>query len=433
MNSRVSRGLASALTVGVTVGLLAGCTTGASPESDGPIVLRYWSWAPNIAKIVDVWNEANPDVQVEVNTSVGANDIVAKLSAAKEAGSLPDISNTTYENLPNLIVGGIAADITDAFGGYEDQIAPAAWDLTTFDGANYAVPQGTSPQFLFYRTDIFDALGLDAPTTWDEYADAARAIHANDPSRYLATFPANDAQLFAALSQQAGAQWWSQSDNAWSIGIDGAESSKVADYWEGLVDEGVITTLKTWTPEWQAALADGTLVSWLSAVWAPPLILQNAPDTAGLWGAVRIPQWTEGDAVSGVLGGSGTIVTTGTKHEKEAREFAIWLNNSPEALRAYIENASIWPANLAGRELDELRGTIPAALAADQGGYYDLAAQIDAETVSVTWGPNVSTAYSAFNDALSGAITSNGSFREALSAVQKAVVDDMAKLGFTIR
>src|SRR5690606_1088354 len=152
--------------------------------------------------------------------------IVAKLSAAKEAGSLPDLSNTTYENLPNLVVNGIAADITESFGEYEDEIAPAAWDLTTFDGKNYAVPQGTGPQFLFYRTDIFESLGLEAPTTWDEYAAAARTIHAADSSKYLATFPANDAQLFAALSAQAGAQWWSQEDGAWSVGISDPDATK---------------------------------------------------------------------------------------------------------------------------------------------------------------------------------------------------------------
>lgn len=434
MNRKLSRTVVGALAVGLTASLLAGCTSSAStaPEDDGPVVLRYWSWAPNIGAIVDVWNESHPDVQVEVNTSVGANDIVAKLSAAKEAGSLPDLSNTTYENLPNLIVGGIADDITDAFGEYEDQITPAAWNLTTFDDKNYAVPQGTGPQFLYYRADIFESLGLEAPTTWDEYADAARTIHEADRTKYLATFPANDAQLFAALSAQAGAEWWANDGGQWSVGIDGDGSDTVADYWQGLVDEGVVTTLKTWTPEWQAALADGTLASWLSAVWAPPLILQNAPDTAGKWAAVRIPQWNAGDSVSAALGGSATVVTTGSAHPEEAREFAIWLNNSTEALTAYIENASIWPANLAGRELPGLKDTVPAVLSPDQTDFWDLAAEIDDEAVPVTWGPNVATAYSAFGDAFGTAITSGGSFTDALTTVQDAVVADMEKLGFEV-
>ncbi|WP_243075449.1 ABC transporter substrate-binding protein [Microbacterium sp. SS28] len=433
MSRKTSRAIAGALTVGLAASLLAGCASSAAEtEEDGPVILRYWSWAPNIAKIVEVWNQSHPDVQVEVNTSVGANDIVAKLSAAKEAGSLPDLSNTTYENLPNLIVNGVASDITEAFGDYEDQIAPSAWNLTTFDGKNFAVPQGTGPQFLYYRADIFESLGLEAPTTWDEYADAARAIHAADPTKYLATFPANDAQLFAALSAQASAEWWTQDESTWSVGIDGEGSTKVADYWQGLVDEGVVTTLKTWTPEWQAALADGTLASWLSAVWAPPLILQNAPDTAGKWGAVQIPQWNEGDSVSAALGGSATVVTTGTKHAKEAQEFAIWLNNSTEALTAYIENASIWPANLAGRELPGLKDTIPAALVPEQTDFWELAAKTDEEAVPVTWGPNVATAYSTFGDAFGTAISSGGSFADALTTVQDAVVADMEKLGFTV-
>ncbi|GAA3908361.1 ABC transporter substrate-binding protein [Microbacterium invictum] len=434
MNSRVSRIAAGAVVSALAIASLAGCTSSepGDPTTGEPVVLQYWSWAPNIDKIVDVWNESHPDVQVEVNTSVGAADIVAKLSAAKEAGSLPDLSNTTYENLPNLVVNGIAADITEAFGGYEDEIAPAAWDLTTFDGKNYAVPQGTGPQFLFYRTDIFESLGLEAPTTWDEYAAAARTIHTADSSKYLATFPANDAQLFAALSAQAGAQWWSQEDGVWSVGIADADATKVADYWQGLVDEGVVTTLKTWTPEWQAALADGTIASWLSAVWAPPLILQNAPETAGLWGAVRLPQWQAGDSVSAALGGSGTVVTTGTEHAEEAQEFAIWLNNSTDALNAYIENASIWPANLAGRELPGIKDTAPAALAPGFEDFYDVAAEIDDETVPVTWGPDVALAYSAFGDAFGTAITQKSSFGDALTTVQDAVVADMTKLGFTV-
>ena len=416
--------------------VLTGCSTptassSAAATSSDPIVLRYWSWAPNIGKIVDVWNAANPKIQVEVNTSTGSNDIVAKLSAAKQAGTLPDLSNTSYENLPNLVVNGIAADISDAFASYKDKVTGAAWDLTTFDGKNYAVPQGTGPMMLFYRTDIFDKLGLKAPTTWDEYAAAAKTIHAADPTKYLSTFPANDAQLFGALSQQAGAKWWSHTGADWKVDISGSASTKVADYWEGLVKSGNVATFKTYTPEWQAALANGSLASWLSAVWAPPLIAQNAPKTAGMWAAVRAPQWKSGEAISGVVGGSGTVVTTGTKHAAEARQFAIWLNNSTEALNAYIANASIWPANLEGRKLPALAAATPASLK-EPGGYYALAAAIDKEIVPVTFGPNVAATYSAFTDAFSAAVTSKGSFKDALGTVQKAVVADMTKLGYKV-
>ena len=446
VNSRKMRVFASLGTGILAIALLAGCggsgTQSAETEESGPsnanssdeaVTLEYWSWAPNIDKIVDIWNDQNPNIQVNVNTSVGANEIVAKLSAAKEAGNMPDVSNSTYEMLPNLIVNGIASDVTEGFGQYEDKVAEAAWNLVTFDGATYAVPQGTSPMFLFYRVDIFDELKLKPPVTWEEYADVARKIHEDDPKRFLTTFSAGDAQTFAALSQQAGGEWWSVKDGVWNVDINGEASQKVADYWQGLVDEGVIATFKTWTPEWQAALADGTLASWISAAWAPPLIAENAPDAVGKWGAVRMPQWDASAPKAGVLGGSSTIVTTGTDHPDEALEFAIWLNNSEEALTAFVDYVSVWPANLEGRNLPVLQNKVPEALAPGFEDFYGLAAEIDQETVPVVWGPNVALAFSTFNDSFSSAITSGGSFKEALDSVHKATEDDMKNLGFDLK
>lgn len=420
------------LALGLSASLVA-CTgepSDSAASADSPVVLEYWSWAPNIEAVVSIWNEANPDVQVEVNTSAGGAEITAKLLAAHEAGNLPDLSNITYDNLPTLVVNGIAADVTEAMGGRQDQTATPAWNLTTFGGVNYAIPQGTSPQMLFYRTDVFAELGLEPPTTWDEYAEIARAVHASDPDRYLSTFPANDAGLFAALAQQAGAQWWSTDGEQWSVDIDGPESVQVAEYWQGLVEEGVVATMKTNTPEWQAAIADGTLVSWLGAVWSPPLIAQNAPDTEGLWAAVEIPQWDPAAPAAGVMGGSGTVVTTQTEHPEEAREFALWLNTSQEAIEAYIQNASIWPAALDGRAIEALQS--PPALLPEQADFYDLAARIDEYTVPVTWGPNVASAFDSFNNAMSDAVAQGTSFADALTAVEQNVVAEMTSLGYEV-
>jgi multiple sugar transport system substrate-binding protein len=419
-------------TIGVlatTAALLAGCSTDSTP-ADGPVTLDYWSWAPNIEKVIDVWNRSHPDIQVRVNTSTSGSDIVAKLTAAQQADSLPDVSNVTYENLPNLITSGIASDVTDVMGDRQDQTAKPAWDLTTFDGVNYAVPQGTAPMFLFYRTDIFARHGLTAPTTWDEYAATARALRAADPGTHLATFPANDAQLFAGLSQQAGAQWWTRKDGTWTVGINDPATLKVADFWQGLVDDGSLATFKTNTPEWQAALADGKLASLIGAVWTPPILLNNAPGTAGKWAAVPIPQWTPADPVSGVLGGSGTIVTSGTEHPEQAKEFALWLNTSTEALQAYVQNASIWPAALAGRELPELQA--PPQLLPDQPDFYPTAATIDSRTATVTWGPNVAVAYDAFVNAFNSAVTGRTSFADALGQVQDTVVADLQRSGYEV-
>ncbi len=410
---------------------VSGCTS-ADPgaAAEGPVTLTYWSWAPGIEEVVKVWNDANPDIQVEVNTSTGGNEIVAKLSAAKQAGDLPDLSNTTYENLPNLITSDIASDVTEVMGDRQDETAPPAWAMTTFDGVNYAVPQGTSPMFLFYRSDIFDEHGLEAPTTWEEYAETARELREKDPSTYLATFPANDAQLFAGLAQQAGARWWSNEGGTWRVDVDDEASRQVAAFWEELVAEDSVTTLNGNTPEWQAALAEGKVASTIGAVWTPPILANNAPSTVGKWAAVPLPQWSEGEQTSGVLGGSGTIVTTGSEHPEQAREFALWLNTSQESIEAYIENASIWPAALSGRELPQLQEA--PELMPEQDDFYAMADEIDSYTVPVTWGPNVAATYDAYSNAFGQAVTAGSGFEEALATVHQATVDDLTQAGYTV-
>ncbi len=67
---------------------------------------------------------------------------------------------------------------------------------------------------LYYRQDLFEKYDIEVPKTWDEYAQAARAVREKDPKVFLGTFSSKDPGWFAGLSQQAGAQWWSISGDA---------------------------------------------------------------------------------------------------------------------------------------------------------------------------------------------------------------------------
>ena len=53
---------------------------------------------------------------------------------------------------------------------------------------------------LLYRKDIFDKHGIQPPKTWDEFAAAARKLHAADPSVYLTNFPTNQHAIWTGLS-----------------------------------------------------------------------------------------------------------------------------------------------------------------------------------------------------------------------------------------
>lgn len=411
----------------------AAACSGGAPETSGdePVQLVYWSWAPEIESIVDIWNEQNPDIQVDVSTAAGFGEFTAKLLAAYEAGNAPDVNNTNYQNLPLLITSGVAADITDAMDPLRDDFSPVALDMVDFDGTIYGVPQATTPNLLIYREDRFAELGLPVPKTWEEFADVARQVRERDPDTYLFNFDPANFGFFHAMAQQNATQGWSLQDGVWGVQLDSPEAREVAAFWGTLVEEDLVSTQQGGSPELNAAVAAGEVLSVVDSVWAPVSIAGYAPDTAGSWQVVPVPQWNAAAPVSGVLGGSATMVSSQTEYPEEAAEFAIWLNHSMDSLEAYVAKVSIFPAMLEARSLPELQ--TPPALVSNVPDFFAIAAEVDTYSEPVVWGPNVTTASESFASAF-GAATQRGDtaqgYPDALAQVQDAVVSDMSARGF---
>ncbi|TFB85300.1 extracellular solute-binding protein [Cryobacterium algoricola] len=416
--------------------LMSGCSSpAAGGDTSAPVSLSYWAWAPNLDKVVDVWNKAHPEIQVTVQKQDGGDPAITKLLTAIKAGSgAPDLIQAEYQKIPTLVAADALADISGTVGSdVKSAFTDGVWNSVTLGGdALYALPQDTGPMMFYYRADVFEKLGLTVPTTWDEYAADARAIHAANPADYLGTFSSSDAGWFTGMAQQAGASWWGIDGDAWSVNVDKTPTQKVAAYWGGLVEEGVIDNKPMYTPAWNAGLNTGTQVGWLSAVWAPGVLAGNAADTAGLWKAAPMPQWDASAPATGNWGGSSTGVTTQSTHTKEAVKFATWLNTDPAAVAALVSTANIYPADAAAAQ--SALTTAPAFFS-NQPDFYKVAADV-AKTVSpFTYGPNVNVAYSAYNDEFAKAADAKtkSAFLAAVTNMQKITTDDLTKSGFTVK
>jgi multiple sugar transport system substrate-binding protein len=425
---------ATATAVALAAAALTAC--GSSEESggeaaSGPVSLTYWAWAPNMDKVAAIWNKKNPDIKVTVQKQASGDDLVTKIITASKAHQAPDLVQAEFQALPTLVSNDALADISKEVGGAKDKFAPGLWQQTTLGSdAVYAVPQDSGPLMFFYRTDLFQQYGLKVPTTWDEFAATARALKAKAPDKALTTFSSNDAGLFAGLSQQAGAQWWTTQDQKWKVGVDDAATKKVADFWGGLVKEGAIDNQPMYTPAWNKALNTGEQIAWVSAVWAPGVLATAAPDTKGKWAMAPLPQWDTAKPTTGSWGGSTTAVTTDSKHKAAAARFATWLNTDPEALAALVKEAGIYPAATAA----QTGGALAQApdFFANQPDFYTRAAAIAKTTAPAAWGPNVNVAYTSFKDEFGKSAKAKSDFAAALSAMQAATVADLKKQGFEV-
>lgn len=430
---------AKILAIALGASLLAACgwsddgdRDGNGGSTGGRAELSFWSWAPNIEKVVDRWNADNPDIQVTLSKQAGGGDIVTKVLTADRAGNPPDLVQVEYQSLPTLVSNNVLADISGPAGGLRDRFAEGLWQQVTLGtDAVYAIPQDAAPMMLYYRADLFERYALAVPQTWQEFAEAARTVRAKSGNKqYLTTFSANDPGWFAGLAQQAGASWWGVRGDAWQVTIDDPATRKVAEYWGGLVAEGVVSGNPMYTPEWNKSLNDGTLLAWPGAVWGPGVLAGNAPDTAGKWKMAPLPQWTAGESRTGNWGGSSTGVTEKSKHREAAVTFATWLNSDPAATELLVRESALYPAAKDAQQGPAL--SPPPAFFAGQADFYPLAKRISDGAAGVTWGPNVNVTYEAYQDAFGKAITGRTPFGPAVEAMQQATVADLRKNGFTV-
>jgi len=408
----------------------ASSTASASSASPGQqVTLTFWSWVPDLTKVVAIWNASHPDIQVQVQVQAGGDAELTKLLTAAKAGNPPDLAQVEYQALPTLVSNDYLANIASPDSTLKSDFPAGIWNQVTLgSSALYGVPQDAAPMALFYRADEFKKYHLTVPATWAQFAADAAKLHSEAPGVYLGTFSSVDPGEFAGLTQQAGAQWWSAAGSTWTVDIDSAASQRVASYWQSLVSAGGVDNQPQWTAAWDKGMNDGQYIAWVSDVWAPGDMPSASPSNTGKWVMTELPQWTAGGQVVGNWGGSSTAVLAASKHQQAAAEFAAWLNTSPAATAALAADSGIYPADIAA----ESALSAPPSYFSDQPDFWSLAKQYSAQASPVTWGPDVDVAYTEFTTAFGGAVTGKASFLSPLAAVQSAVLSDMKKSGFTV-
>jgi multiple sugar transport system substrate-binding protein len=426
-----SKRLSTLVTV-LLLGAVTACSSGTdtpAAEETGPVELTFWTWAPNMDKVAAAWNAGHPNIKVTVSKQAGGDESAAKFLTAAKAGNAPDVVQAEYQMLPSFVAADAVADIKADVEAAKAEFSPGIWNLVTLGTDSvYGLPQDSGPMMLYYRTDLLAKYGISVPKTWDEYAAAARTVHAKDKSVYLGGFSSKDPGWFAGLAQQAGGQWWGVDGETWKVGVNDAATAKVADFWGGLVKDGVVDTQAQWSADWNAALNNGKLLTWASAVWAPGVLSSNAPNGKGKWAIAPLPQWSATDNFSGFWGGSSTAVSANSKHKKAAAQFITWMNTDPAALDLLIKEVSIYPAASKGQS----QLTSAPDYFSNQADFWAQASAIAATARGFTFGPNVNVAYNAYKDNFDKAVAAKSSFADALAAVQAATVADLTKAGFKV-
>jgi multiple sugar transport system substrate-binding protein len=358
--------LAGTAAAAVTALTLAGCSGSSSSPGTAapaavsqadidkamstPTTLTFWTWVPDIDQEVALFQKKYPAITVKVvNAGQGADEYTKLRTALKAGKGAPDLAQIEYQYIPTFSITKSLVDLRP-YGAAANQSKFVDWtwsQVTGGGGEIFAYPQDTGPMGMLYRADLFDKYGIQVPKTWDDFAAAARKLHAADPKVYLTDMAANEPAAWHGLMWQAGSKPYTVDGTTVGLAVNDTASKKVADYWGGLAKEGVIATDPDFTDNWFQGFTNGKYATWLTAAWGPVFLGGSAKSTAGKWRAAPLPQWDASKPVSGNWGGSTTAVIKGSPNAIAAAKFAEFLNTDPETTKMFNTVQNFFPATTA--------------------------------------------------------------------------------------
>ena len=134
---------------------------------------------PYFETLAAEYEELHPEVTVELiqETDQSVKDKTKTLTAS---GALPDIYFTWTGNwAQNFIDGGLAADLTDVIGPdteWGQTFGEASLSAFEVDGKYFGIPLYNNGKFMGYNTAIFDEVGIEVPTTFEELIESCAPL-----------------------------------------------------------------------------------------------------------------------------------------------------------------------------------------------------------------------------------------------------------------
>ena len=449
MNKKARRTAVALVTGAVSIGvLLTGCTPSSGDNASQeavtqddidtamttPTKLTFWTWVPDIENEVKLFEEKYPDIDVTVENVGQGLPHYQKLRSAIEAGEgAPDVTQIEYQYIPSFVLNDSLLDLTpygadDLSGDYVDW----AWNQVSPDEAVWAIPQDVGPMGNLYREDILASAGItEPPATWEDYAAAAKTVKDSTGS-YISNLGATQAGQMIGFFWQAGVKPFAyDGKETVSVDVNSDEAKKVATYWTELIQQDLISTDVDFADQWYQGLASGKYAGWLTAAWGPIFLQGTAEGTAGAWRAAPLPQWNEGDNVSGNWGGSSDAVLASSKNKIAAYELAKFINNDEASAMKLATEQFLFPPQVSVLE--------DPAFVDQESEFYggqkvnQLFAEIS-QTVDTDfqWLPYMDYVYSTYEETMGTVIAAKGDIAAALDTWQDQLVTYATDQGFPV-
>lgn len=153
-----------------------------------PVELLFWSLdARDPERSVVEGTVADFNAQSDHVTINGeyieSESFKTKIKVAVAGNDMPDVfTYWTGGQFKTMVDAGVVADLTDVIEGdpdFKDIWLEGSFDVVTYDGKIYGIPNLASSVVIWYNKEIFDQYGLSVPETWTELIDVVDVLNEN--------------------------------------------------------------------------------------------------------------------------------------------------------------------------------------------------------------------------------------------------------------
>ena len=306
-------------------------------------------------KMID--EEFTPETGIEVDLSIMTD--ANKLILSNASGDTPDIATGINYSIPfELGIRGALVDLTqfddyqEVFERYSDGLLVSS---VIGDGL-YSLPETMNFYVMFYRTDILNELGLEAPDTMDELIAMLPDLQMRGLNVYYPTAAMTAMRNFHGTTplifQNGGSLYGT---NPLDLLLD---SEETVEGFTELTELFTLYDLPVDVPNFYQHFRNGDLAIGIADFNSYNLILNAAPEIANSWEIALVPGVVDeetGEINRYMSGGAESTVMFESTDEREAQawEFMKWWSSADvqaefgQMLQIMYGDEYIWPtANL---------------------------------------------------------------------------------------
>jgi len=341
-------------------GVLAACggaaTGGDAPAAEAPaegnkaqVELTFWWWDAAGQIWADEYNKLGRGAKINfVNTPFADSHDKLLTSFASGTGA-PDIASLEIGRVGGFTAKGGLLDLKAApfdGGKYEADMVKYKWTQgSTADGRLVAMPWDIGPAGVWYRTDIFEKLGLPTEPeaveelishtkgkTWEDFFALAQQVKEKSGGATKLVADAGT-DVYGGALRQGGEGYF----DGMKVMIE-EKATRPAQLAADFRKQELDANIGWWGADWAAGVKNDAFAGMVIACWMQGGLSRDQAQLNGKWRIVPAPE------ASYNWGGSFCAIPEQCKNQELAWDFVQWACCSAEGQNAMFKPTGVFPA-----------------------------------------------------------------------------------------